>query len=207
MAGPTSLRGGGATEQGDEADEVRLVLGCSAHVGCSAGGADRERLEKVAPFAAYPQCSADLVEGGAGVRTMAAVMSLAVVMVAGVLAAEEQVSQATEPHRDSGRYGLSAACSSDSKWLSCEVGIRDLVFGNVLLPLQKLKASLDGTLGASVQVETHPAQGKPQRVGIAVTADGASTKPMVAKVVVQVREGEQVVQDYSLTFPVTGPTK
>src|SRR5512138_2591896 len=48
-----------ATEQGDEADEVRLALGRGARVGGSASGAHRERLEKVAPFAAYPRCSTD----------------------------------------------------------------------------------------------------------------------------------------------------
>jgi hypothetical protein len=105
--------------------------------------------------------------------------------------------------RDSGRYGLSAACSRDDKWLACEVGMRDLVYDTVLLPSQKLSATLDGAMGASVQFEGHPAQGKTQLVLVAVSMVDGGSKKALARVEVQVREGEHVVQDYSVTFPVS----
>jgi hypothetical protein len=46
-------------EQGDEADEGRLEAGRGIIVGCCTLGRHRGRLEKVAPFAAYPRCSTD----------------------------------------------------------------------------------------------------------------------------------------------------
>ena len=49
-----------AAEQRDEADEGRLELGRGIVVCCCAFGRHRVRLRKVAPFAAYPRCSADL---------------------------------------------------------------------------------------------------------------------------------------------------
>jgi hypothetical protein len=47
-------------EQGDEADEGRLEAGRGIIVGCCTLGRHRGRLEKVAPFAAYPRCSTDV---------------------------------------------------------------------------------------------------------------------------------------------------
>ena len=109
---------------------------------------------------------------------------------------------ATEPKRDSGRYSLSAACGRDEKWINCQVSLRDLVYDSVLVPEQKLSATLDGGLGSSVQFEGRPAQGTPQRVTLAVGMVEGSPKANLAKVAIQVREGEHLVQDYAVTFPV-----
>jgi hypothetical protein len=112
---------------------------------------------------------------------------------------------ATEPKRDSGRYSLSAACSRDEKWLNCQVSMRDLVYDNVLVPERKVSATLDGGLGSSVQFEGRPAQGAPQRVTLAVGMVDGSPKPDVARLVIQLHEGDHLVQDYVLTFPVAKP--
>ena len=53
-----------AAEQGDEADEGRLERRRGIVVGGAALGCDRGRSSKVAPFAAYPRCSADLWRRG-----------------------------------------------------------------------------------------------------------------------------------------------
>ena len=105
--------------------------------------------------------------------------------------------------RDSGRFSLVAACSQDAQWLNCQVSARDLVYDNVLLPEQKLSATLEGRLGSSVQFDLHPAQGNSQRVSIAVGMADGNTNPALARVAVEVRQGEHVVQSYGLTFPVS----
>ena len=125
-------------------------------------------------------------------------------ILVGVFAAPASVwsESPTDSTRDSGRFSLAAACSQDGKWLNCLVSARDLVYDSVLLPEQKLSATLQGELSGSVQFELHPAQGKPQQVSLAVGMVQDGTKPALATVAVQLHEGEHVLQSYSLTFPL-----
>ena len=104
--------------------------------------------------------------------------------------------------RDSGRYGLSAACSQDETFLNCQVLVRDLVYDTVLVPERKVSATLEGVLGSSVQFEGHPAQGLSHRVTVVVGMAEGSPAANLAKVALQVQEGSHVVQAYTVTFPV-----
>jgi hypothetical protein len=133
-----------------------------------------------------------------------AIWGLAMLASAGslVIAGDSPQERRVATTRDSGRYGVAASCSLDRDWVACEVSVRDLVYETLLLPPRQMKATLDGRLGESIQVETNPAQGKAGRVGISVSTPDVKATPMLAKVVVQVTEGDHVVQDYSLSFPV-----
>jgi hypothetical protein len=135
-------------------------------------------------------------------RSTAAVAVLAALQAVALAPGRSSAAPPADSKRDSGHYGLSATCSSDQKWLSCTVSIRDLVYDTVVLPEQQLKATLDGTLGGAVQVTTNPALGQPQQIGIALNlADGTASFPL-ARVTVQVHEAEHLVQEYSVRFPV-----
>jgi hypothetical protein len=129
-----------------------------------------------------------------------AILGLAMLASAGSLVIATESRQ--EAKRDSGRYGVAATCSSDRDWVTCEVSVRDLVYETLLLPPRQMKATHDGRLGESIQIETNPAQGKAGRVLMSVSTHDAKTTPMLAKVVLQVTEGDHVLQDYSLSFPV-----
>jgi len=103
--------------------------------------------------------------------------------------------------RDSGRYGLAADCTHDDTWLNCKVSVRDLVYDNILFTDWKVSAKLDGALSNTIGFEGHPAQGKPQQVAVTVgMVEGSQNSPL-AKVAVQVHEGENLIQDHALTFP------
>ena len=134
--------------------------------------------------------------------------SLLISVLVGAFAEATSVGSAppADGNRDSGRFSLAAACSQDGKWLNCLVSARDLVYDKVLLPEQKLSATLEGRLGNAVQFELHPAQGKPQQVSLAVGMAEGSVKSSLAKVAVQLREGKQLLQSYDLTFPIPEPS-
>jgi hypothetical protein len=81
------------------------------------------------------------------------------------------------------------------------------VYDTVLVPERKLSATLDGALGSSVQFEGHPAQGTPQRVGLAVGMAEGGRAAGLAKVALQVHEGDHLIQDCTVTFPVVRKPK
>jgi hypothetical protein len=120
---------------------------------------------------------------------------------------DKPAEQVQQQARDSGRYGLSAACSHDDKWLNCQVSVRDLVYDTILVPERKLSATLEGGLGSSVQFEGHPAQGTRQRIGLAVGMAEDGPGPRLARVALQVHEGDHLIQDYTVTFPVAPKAK
>ena len=135
------------------------------------------------------------------------VIAIAIVLVAsgGAYAAFARTAEPTREF-DSGRYGVEASCEPGSApFLDCRVTIRDLVYETVLVTNQKLGLTPGGALGGRLAFEGNAARGPKQTLTVALDAatDAAthSASPR-ARFVVEVREGEHVVQRYSFVVPV-----
>lgn len=135
------------------------------------------------------------------------VIALATFLVAsgGAFAVSARTAEPTREF-DSGRYGVEASCEpGSSPFLECGVTIRDLVYETVLVRNQKLSVTPGGALGGSLAFEGKAATGPKQTLTVALDpatdAATAAASPR-ARFVVEVREGEHVVQRYSFVVPV-----
>ena len=129
---------------------------------------------------------------------------LSVVIVGGT---SRTPDAAPERPVDSGRYGFDAVCSQDGRRLNCRLTIRDLVYDTVLgqPELSMLSTSPGGGLGTGVAFEGNPARGTPQRITWSLDPDPTSSRDEVARLLVEVREGEHLVQRHSLALTMAKP--
>lgn len=116
---------------------------------------------------------------------------------------------AEQEKRDSGRYSFDASCREKAGFANCQVVVRDLVYDTVFVD-QALSTTPEvprGSTGRSVSFQTHPAQGSPQRITVALgPVDEAGAGGQV-ELLVQIDEGEHIMQRYSLAFPVVKTQK
>ena len=124
---------------------------------------------------------------------------LSVVIVGGT---SRTPDAAPERPVDSGRYGFDAVCSQDGRRLNCRLTIRDLVYDTVLgePELSVLSTSDGGRLGAGVAFEGNPARGTPQRITWSLNPDPMSPGRESVRLIVEVKEGEHLVQRHSLAL-------
>ena len=135
------------------------------------------------------------------------VRSMALCFVAGaaMAGAAQGTGQSAQQRRvDSGRYAFDANCVQEAEFLNCRMLLRDLVYDTVLGEprISAMPGKQGGGLGSLLSFEGHPAVGKPQRFVLSLNPEELQGS-RIARFLIEVHEGEHLVQRYSLAFPVT----
>jgi hypothetical protein len=122
------------------------------------------------------------------------------------MAGVSQVALQTGKDRpvDSGRYGFDASCTRRGAFLECRMVVRDLVYDRILGQPELSTTRMDqgGGLGSGFVFEGNPAVGKPQQFALSLNPEPDPAASGIARFLVEVREAGQLLQRYSVAFPV-----